>query len=157
MHLLCLPNVLLMNSITIVLIIQFVNSGDFSLPDIDWNNITIKSYQYPRSMSLEFLKLHVLCDLEQMLSTPYRSNNIIDLFFTTHPSQIDKCVSIPGVGDHDAVVLEISTTSQCSKPIKRKIMSWNKANLSSLRYVLTCFVHTLFFNLSLMQIHVGQC
>ena len=45
---------------------QTVNSGDINLPDIDWSNRRIKSYQYPKSMSLEFLELPRVCDLEQI-------------------------------------------------------------------------------------------
>ena len=41
---------------------------------------------------------------------------------------------IPSVGDHDAALLGISTTPQYNKPIKRTILLWNKADLSSLRY-----------------------
>ena len=73
-----------------------------------------------------------------MVSMPSRDNNIIDIFFTTQPFLVDKCVSIPGVGDHDAVLLDISTT-QCNKPIKWKILLWNKADLSSLRYDINMF------------------
>ena len=76
---------------------EFWVSGDFNLPDIDWSNHTIKSYQHPKSMSLEFLNLPFCCDLEQKESMPSRGNNIINLFFTTYPSLVDKCVSIPGV------------------------------------------------------------
>ena len=82
---------------------EFWVSGDFNLPDIDWSKPTIKSYQHPKSMSLELPKLPFYCELEQMVSMLSRGNNIIDLFFTTHPSLIDYCASIPGVGDHDAV------------------------------------------------------
>ena len=31
---------------------EFCVSGDINLPDIDWSNPTIKSYQYSKSMSL---------------------------------------------------------------------------------------------------------
>ena len=68
------------------------------------------------------------------MNMPSRGNNIINLFFTTNPSLVDKCVSIPGVEDHDAVLLDISTSPQCNKPIKQKFFLWNKADLSSLRH-----------------------
>ena len=85
----------------------------FNLPELSYNQIL------PISLKcvLEFLKLPFYCDLEQMVNMPSRGNSI-DLLFTTHPSLIDKCVSIPGVGDHDAVLLHISTSPQCNKPIK---------------------------------------
>ena len=71
---------------------EFWASGDFNLPDDDWNNYAIKSYQYFISMCLEFLKLPFYCDLEQMANMPFRGNNIIDLFFNTNHSLDDKCV-----------------------------------------------------------------
>ena len=49
---------------------EFWASGDFNLPDIDWSNHTMKSYQYPKSMSLEVLKLPFYCHLEQMVNMP---------------------------------------------------------------------------------------
>ena len=101
---------------------DFWVSGDFNLPDIDWSNLSTESYQYLKSMSIEFLNLPFYCDLEQMVSIPSRGNNIIDLFFTTRPSLLDKCVSIPVVGGHGAVLLNMSTTPQCNKPIKQRIM-----------------------------------
>ena len=73
------------------------------------------------------------------MSMPSRGNNIIDLFFTTHPSLVDKCVSIPGVGDHDAVLLDISTTPQCNEQNKRQILLRNKTDLTSLTYDLNMF------------------
>ena len=89
---------------------EFWFSGDLNLTDIDWSNLTIKLYQYPKSMSLEFLKSPFYCDQEQMANMPSRAIKIIDLFFTAHPSLVDKCVSIPGMGDHDAVLLDMSAT-----------------------------------------------
>ena len=100
---------------------DFWISGNFNLPDIDWSSPTIKSHQYPKSMSQEFHKLPLYCDLEQMVSIPSRRNNIIDLFFTTHPSLIDKCVSIPGVGDHVAVLLDMSTTPYVIRQLNKKL------------------------------------
>ena len=59
---------------------EFKVSGDFNLPYNDWNNYTIKSYQYLISICLEFHKLPFYCDLEQIVNMPSRGSNIIDLF-----------------------------------------------------------------------------
>ena len=148
MHLLSLPNVLLMNCITLAINqphCEFWVSGDFNLPDINWNNPIIKSLKYPKSICHEFHKLPFYCDLEQMMNMPSRGNNIIDLFITTHPTLVDKCVSIPGMGDNDVVLLDILTTPYCNKPIKQKTMLWNKADLSSSKYDFNMFSSNFIF------------
>ena len=98
---------------------EFRVSGDFRLPDIDYSNLTIQCYQYSKCMCMEFLKLPFYCDLEQMVTMPSRGNNIIDLIFTTHSSIFDRCVSIPGVRDHDAALFGISTTPNAINQLNR--------------------------------------
>ena len=93
----------------------------------------LRFHQYHKSMCLQFIELRFYCDVKQVVNMPSRGNNIIDNFFTIHPSLIDKCVSILGMGDNDAVLPVISNNPQCNKPIKRVILLWNKADLSILR------------------------
>ncbi|CAC5398883.1 unnamed protein product [Mytilus coruscus] len=44
------------------------------------------SHQYPARVSSEYLELATRCGVEQMVKTPTRGENILDLFFTSHPS-----------------------------------------------------------------------
>ena len=56
-------------------------AGDFNLPNIKWSNGTISGYNYPRAFGellLDFSNDHGLI---QMVDTPTRGNNILDLFF----------------------------------------------------------------------------
>ncbi|VDI33330.1 Hypothetical predicted protein [Mytilus galloprovincialis] len=119
---------------------EFWIAGDFNLPDIDWSSLSITSHQYPARMSSEYLELATRCGVEQIVKTPTRGENILDLFFTSHPSLVNKCKTIPGVGDHDAVLIDTLAKPQRAKPTKRKIYLWDKANLQSLKADVTLFV-----------------
>ena len=47
---------------------------------------------------------------------------------------VNSCVPVPGVGDHDTVVLaEVDCMPKRQKPAKRKIHMWGKVNLVHLR------------------------
>ena len=64
----------------------------------------------------------------------YQANNILDLFFTSNPSLVSKCKPISGVGDHDAVIVDTLDKPQRSKPVRRKIYLWDKADLANLKH-----------------------
>ena len=72
-----------------------------------------------------------------------RGNNILDLFFTSHPSLVSKCKPIPGVGDHDAVLVDTVTKPQRSKPVRRKIYLWDKSDLAKIKQEATCITDVL--------------
>ena len=58
---------------------------------------------------------------------------ILDIIFTSNPSLVSKCTPIPGVGDHDAVLEDRLAKPQRSKPVRRKIYLWDKADLANLK------------------------
>ena len=88
---------------------EFWIGGDFNLSDIDWPTLAIKSNQYPAAMSSIYLNIPGQCGVEQLVEAPTRGNNILDLFFTSHPSLVSKCKPIPGIWDHDAVLVDTVT------------------------------------------------
>ena len=44
-----------------------------------------------------------------------------------------RCTTLPGLGDHDIVYIESSASAKRSKPAKRRIHLWMKANLESMK------------------------
>ena len=44
-----------------------------------------------------------------------------------------RCTTLPGLGDHDIVFVESSASAKRSKPAKRRIHLWKKANMESMR------------------------
>ena len=50
---------------------------------------------------------------EQIVTSPTRQNNILDIFITNRPSLTSQCHTIPGLGDHHAISIHslISTST----------------------------------------------
>ena len=104
---------------------------DFNLPNIGWPTLAVKSNQYPAAMSIIYLNITGPCGVEQLVEAQTRGNSILDLFFTSHSSLVSKCKPIPGMGDHDAVLVDTLTKPQRSKPVHRKTYLWDKADLAT--------------------------
>ena len=59
---------------------------DFNLPDIIWDNNTMKTNpQYGNQMNSKLVEIATENDLTQIVSEPTRGNNILDLMFTNDP------------------------------------------------------------------------
>ena len=121
---------------------DFWIAGDFNLPDVNWKSLSTTSHQNPQCMSQEYINIPSHCGVEQIVNMPTRGENILDLFFTSHPGLIDKCKTIPGVGDHDAVLIDTQCKPQRAKPTRRRIYSWDKGNITKLKEDTTSFVST---------------
>jgi hypothetical protein len=44
--------------------------------------------------------------MEQIVDFPTRLDNTLDLVFTTHRSLVNKCKPLPGISDHDIVLVD---------------------------------------------------
>ena len=108
-------------------------AGDLNLPDISWEDSAIKGNQYSLNINQRFLDMTQSCHLEQTVKTPTRRNNILDLFLTNRPSLISRCITIPGISDHDAVYVETTTSAPRLKPQRRKIHLWKRAYIPNLK------------------------
>ena len=108
-------------------------SGDFNLPDIDWNFNCITGHQYSKPINQLFLDL--VCDLglSQTVDRPTRGNNILDLFFTNYLDLIQNSNVISGVSDHEAVQIESKLFIKTKKPAKREIRLWNQADMTQIK------------------------
>ena len=106
--------------------------GDTNLPDIDWKTDTITGHSYPVSINQTYIDTfnHIGC--EQIVNFPTRINNILDVFCTNGPSLIDRCTPIPGLSDHDIVLMDTNVLPTRQKPIKMKIYLWKRADKSSM-------------------------
>ena len=76
----------------------------------------------------------------QLVTFPTRESNTLDIFATNRPTLINKCISVPGISDHDAVYIESYITAKYKKPAKRKIYLWDKTDFNLLTQVLSEFV-----------------
>ena len=95
-------------------------SGDFNLPDIDWNLNTITGHQYSNPINQLFLDLINDLGLSQTVDKPTRGTNILDLFFSNNLDLIQKSSVVPGVSDHDAVLTESKLFIKRKNPLNEK-------------------------------------
>ena len=107
--------------------------GDSNFPDIGWEVKSINNYQYPKQINERFIDLIDSCSMEQVVNFPTRKQNTLDLLITNRPSFINKCIPVPGFGDHDSPILSnLICHPHATKPIERKIHNWKKVNLEEL-------------------------
>ena len=80
--------------------------GDANLPDIDWKSDTINGNRY--STTINQLYTDTINDIgcEQMVDFPTRIDNTLDIFCTNRPSLVDRCIPLPGLSDHDTVLVD---------------------------------------------------
>ena len=71
--------------------------------------------------------------LEQMLTSPTRGQKILDLFFTTNPTLVNKISIMPGLSDHDIVLVEVNSHPEIIKQVPRDIPLYKKTNWDKLK------------------------
>lgn len=79
--------------------------GDFNMPKLDWSNITPTSDCKLQSHYRDFINILFDNNLTQVVKDPTRENHILDLFLTNNPSIVNRANVIPGISDHDAVLV----------------------------------------------------
>jgi hypothetical protein len=62
-----------------------------------------------------------------------RQDNTLDLYFTTNPSLVKNCATIPGLSDHAIVVVDSDTKPQYYTTPRRKHFLFGKADWPSLK------------------------
>ena len=108
-------------------------AGDFNLPDIDWDTESVSRYRYPLAINQSLLKMSADCFFTQLVNSPTRNRNILDLFFTNRPLLTNSCSTKPGIGDHDTVLVSIHIKSPMPVKPHRKVYLWNRVNFDEVR------------------------
>ena len=108
--------------------------GDLNLPDINWSDCTIQGHSYRIDINQHFLDMLLTTHAEQIITTPTRQNNILDIFITNRPSLTSQCHTIPGLGDHHALSIHSSAQAHRTKPARRKIHLWRHADIDNLKH-----------------------
>ena len=131
-------NELLLSEIMQLTSMQRINpiwiGGDFNLPNIDWEVKSIHNYQYPKQINKIFIDLIDSCRIGTSSDFPTRKQNTLDLIITNRLSFENKCIHVPDFDDNESEILsDLICHPQATKPIKRKIHNWKRANLEELR------------------------
>ena len=102
--------------------------GDFNLPHINWETKTVKAGTPQNALHQELLDITEENGLEQMQMKPSRLENTLDLYFTTNPSLVKSCDTIPGISDHNMIVIDSDIKPRYNTTKRRKIYQYKKAN-----------------------------
>ena len=71
--------------------------------------------------------------LVQMVTSPTGGQNILDLFFTTNPTLVNKTSILPGLSDHDIVLVKVNSHPEIIKQVPCDTPLYNKANWDQLK------------------------
>ena len=100
-----------------------------NLPDIEWTTNSIKTHQYLKELNQCFLDTFDITNLDLIVDFPTRGASTLEIMATNRPSLINKCS--PHIGDHEtSVLLNMNCQPNKSKPVKRKIYLWDRADLT---------------------------
>ena len=110
-------------------------AGDFNLPHIDWENNTVKTGSNQVNHHQELIVIIEDSEMEQLQLKPSRENNILDLFLTNQPSLVKSCNTIPGISDHNMIIVDTDLKPRYNKPKRREINIFKKANWDQIRQI----------------------
>ena len=72
-----------------------------------------------------------------MINLPTRFQNILDLFFTTNPTLVNKISTIPGISDRDAIICaEVNIKPKSWKQMPHEIPIYKKADWGQLKQIM---------------------
>ena len=100
---------------------HIVLGGDINLPHINWKKKSIKAGSNQHIQHQQLLDMEEELGFEQMQLSPSREGNILDLYFTTYPSLVKSCYTVPGKYDHHMVVVDCDVKPRYKKQRHRKL------------------------------------
>ena len=113
---------------------SLVIGGDFNAPGISWEDVTVKQDGKLKGMCRRLISILALGHLKQIILEPTRLKSVLDLFCTTKPGLIKSVSIVPGISDHDGVVIvDTAIKAVINKKPRRTITLWNKADWELLK------------------------
>jgi len=108
-------------------------SGDINLPDINRSDNFVDGHSYSLRINNIFLDFLNSNGLTQIVKSPTRGSNILDIFVTNRPSVIESCETVDGISDHEAFLTKSPIRVHLSHPVKRPIYLWSHADFSLIK------------------------
>ena len=106
--------------------------GDFNCPHINWNFGYTHDNAPDKNVQDKLIDISIENSLSQLQEKPTRGNSILDLTFTTNTSHIRNLNNIPGLSDHEAVIIDSYIKPIFSVQKKKKVFIFSKADWPSL-------------------------
>ena len=111
-------------------------AGYFNLPKMDWDNMSPSPDCKHPSFYRQITEVLNDSNLTQTVSLPTRDSNILDLFFTTNPTLVQRVSILPGISDHDIVQIQVNTSAKILFQKPRSISPYKKANWDEMKQAL---------------------
>jgi len=96
---------------------------------------------YPESISQCMLDTIYDTSSEQIVDFATRGNNTLDLFITNIHSLIERSNSLPGLSDHDMILVQARTKAARTKAPQRRILLWKGADQTTIRSAVQDFTN----------------
>ena len=113
--------------------------GDFNCGHINWDTNTITEGCASRSTHEKLLDVISDHHLTQMQREPTRLDNILDLYCTNKPGLVKYYTTIPGLSDHEAIIVDSDLKPEYTKKTPRKVYSYSKADWTSIKQEMNDF------------------
>ena len=114
-------------------------AGDFNCPNIDWESYAITSNSYEPEAHLNIMQNHPLV---QMQKQPTRNENNLDLFLTNNESLVKSTSIIPGISDHEIVIIDSIIRPKIATAAITKIYKWYSVDWIEINENLSQFKQT---------------
>ena len=108
--------------------------GDFNARDIDWDRLKPSDECQKKGMCQNLINILGDAHLHQMQREDTREDAILELFCTNKSSLVNSIHTIPGISDHDGIILaDMSIKAVVNKKPPRKAPIWSKAKWSEMK------------------------
>ena len=114
-----------------------VLTGDLNLPNVSWDDHCIIPGRGGSCRAADkLLSLVEEMGLYQHVNKPTRkqgkTENILDLVFTSNPEEVEELSVTDGIADHNSVVVDLHIAPTRKRPVKRKVYLRDRADVDSI-------------------------
>ena len=107
---------------------HMVLGGDITLSHINLKMKSIKAGSNQHTQHQQILEMAQEIGLDKMQLNPSRESSILDQYFTTYPSIVKSCCTVPGISVHHMVVVDCDIKPRYRKQKHRKLYIYKNAN-----------------------------
>ena len=111
-------------------------AGDLNLPKMDLDHMCPSPDCKHPSLYRQITKVLNDSNITQTVSILTRDSNILNLFFTTNPTLVQRVSILPGINDHDIVQIQVNAFAKFLFQKPRSISLNKKANWDGMKQAL---------------------
>jgi hypothetical protein len=108
-------------------------SGDLNLPQASWNGDAEKASGFQAFVN----NLVWNNGYTQVVSGPTRGDAMLDIYLLRPESSLISCNTVPGISDHNGVLLKVEWYEKCNEPqVERTVPVYHKTDVLGLQAIL---------------------